>query len=64
MDKLYTKKDVAKLLNCSLSKINILLKENKIPYLKIEKNIRFHKEDLNNWLLNKKRTELFSPYFV
>jgi excisionase family DNA binding protein len=55
MDKLYTKKDVAKLLNCSLSKINILLKENKIPYLKIEKNVRFHMEDLNNWLLNKKK---------
>jgi excisionase family DNA binding protein len=57
IEKLYTKQDVAKLLNCSLSKINTLLKENKIPYFKVEKNVRFDIDDLKKWLLDKKRTD-------
>lgn len=57
VEKLYTKKDVCKLLGCSLSKVNLLIKHNKIPYLKIEKNVRFVVDDLNKWLFEKKRID-------
>ena len=61
MNKLYTKKELSVYLNISMSKINLLLKNNNIPYYKIQKNVRFDIDSINNWLKDKKRIDKFNP---
>jgi len=54
-DKLLTKNELCEFLKISKSKIDIMMKENSIPYYKIGKNVRFDFDDLKNWLFEKKR---------
>ena len=53
--KLLTKKELCDFLKISKSKIDIMMKENNIPYYKIGKNVRFNFDDLKQWLLEKRR---------
>ena len=48
--KLYNKKELCKLMGISIGKIDLLMKENKISYFKIGKNVRFREVDINNYL--------------
>jgi excisionase family DNA binding protein len=54
-DRLITKDEVCEFLKISKSKIDIMMKENSIPYYKIGKNVRFDFDDLKNWLVEKRR---------
>jgi excisionase family DNA binding protein len=54
-DKLLTKNEICEYLKMSKSKIDILIRGKNIPYLKIGKNVRFNKDDMINWLYEKKR---------
>jgi excisionase family DNA binding protein len=54
-DKLLTKNEICEYLKMSKSKIDILIRGKNIPYLKIGKNVRFNKDDMINWLFEKKR---------
>jgi len=54
-DKLLTKNELCEFLKISKSKIDIMMKENSIPYYKIGKNVRFDFDDLKNWLFEKRR---------
>lgn len=50
MDKLLTIPQVAAILQISKAKIYNLAKKNKIPHIKIEKNIRIRESELIKWL--------------
>lgn len=54
-DRLITKDELCKFLKISKSKIDFMIKENSIPYYKIGKNVRFNFNDLENWLVEKRR---------
>lgn len=49
MENLLTKKDVATLLNLSVSMINKLMTKG-LPYIKIGKSVRFDEESILNWI--------------
>jgi excisionase family DNA binding protein len=48
--KLYKKKELCEIMGVSIGKIDNLIKENKISYLKIGKNVRFRNVDISNYL--------------
>jgi|MDTB01.3.fsa_nt_gb excisionase family DNA binding protein len=51
MDKtLINKKQLSEYLGMSMSKIDYLMKEDKIEYYKIGKNVRFNTDEIKNWV--------------
>lgn len=48
--KLIKKKDLCKMMGISIGKVDGLIKDNKIRYLKIGKNVRFREADINSYL--------------
>jgi excisionase family DNA binding protein len=48
--KLFKKKELCEIMGVSIGKIDFLMKENKISYFKIGKNVRFREVDLNQYL--------------
>ena len=48
--KLYKKKELCEIMGVSISKIDLLMKDNEISYLKIGKNVRFRDVDINKYL--------------
>ncbi len=48
--KLINKKELCEIMGISIGKIDGLIKENKISYLKIGKNVRFRKIDISSYL--------------
>lgn len=54
MTRLLTKKDVADLLQYSTDGINRLMRNRRIPYIKIGKTVRFKKDDIENWIDKRK----------
>ncbi|MDB2362481.1 excisionase family DNA-binding protein [Flavobacteriales bacterium] len=44
------KRELSQYLGFSLGKIDNLIKENKIEYYKIGKNVRFHLNDVDKWI--------------
>jgi excisionase family DNA binding protein len=48
--KLYKKRELCEIMGVSIGKIDFLMKENKISYLKIGKNVRFREDDLDKYL--------------
>ena len=44
---LMTKKELSEYLNCSIGTIDNLMKEGKIKYIKLNKMVRFDKEDID-----------------
>ena len=48
--KLIKKKELCKIMGISIGKIDGLIKENKIRYLKIGKNVRFREVDIKSYL--------------
>ena len=49
-NKLLNKKELSNYLGLSVGKIDTLIKDNKIEYYKIGKNVRFSIGDINNWV--------------
>ena len=47
---LLTKKELSEYLNCSIGTIDNLMKEGKIKYIKLNKMVRFDKEDIDKTL--------------
>lgn len=52
MNDILTKKEVTQYLKCSLGMVNKLM--NDIPYYKIGRSVKFRKEDIVEYLSNKK----------
>ena len=50
------KRELSQYLGFSLGKIDNLIKENKIEYYKIGKNVRFHLNDVDKWVMSFKKT--------
>ena len=50
---LLTKNDLKEYLNCSIGKIDLMMKEKKIDYIKIGKSVRFDKESVDKLLKRK-----------
>jgi len=50
IDTVYTVPEVATILKMSKSKLYDLVKRDRIPYLKIGRNVRIRQSDLNRWL--------------
>jgi excisionase family DNA binding protein len=48
--KLLSKRDLYEMLDVSLGTVNNMIKENRIPYYKIGKSVRFNYEEINNFL--------------
>lgn len=48
----FTVKEVAKYLNCSVSSIRTLVRNKKIPYFRIGSKLNFNKEAVDNWIHN------------
>jgi excisionase family DNA binding protein len=48
--KLINKKELCEIMGISLGKVDGLIKENKIRYLKIGKNVRFREVDIKSYL--------------
>ena len=48
--KLINKKELCEIMGISLGKVDGLIKDNKIRYLKIGKNVRFRKVDISSYL--------------
>lgn len=55
MNELIKKKEVMVLLDCSLSKIDNLIKSKTIPYYKIGESVRFRKKEIFDWIEEKKK---------
>lgn len=55
-DKFLTIKETSKLTKLSVSLINKLVKEGKIPSLKVEKRRLFDREELITWMKSQKAT--------
>lgn len=60
MERIYTVPEVAKYLKMSKSKVYALVKREKIPYLRIGRNVRIRESDLNEWL--EEQTRPGNPY--
>lgn len=52
MDNILTKKELSNYMKCSLGMIDNLMKED-LPYIKIGRNVKFKKEDIENYLTSK-----------
>jgi len=50
MDKIYTVKEVAAILQISTSKVYDMATKNKIPNMRIGRNVRFRESELANWI--------------
>ena len=50
---LFTKNDLKEYLNCSIGKIDLMMKEKQIDYIKIGKSVRFDKESVDKLLKRK-----------
>lgn len=48
--KLINKKELCEIMGISIGKVDGLIKDNKIRYLKIGKNVRFRDIDINSFL--------------
>lgn len=48
--KIFTVKQVAEYLNCSVSTIRNLVKNNTIPFFRIGTKLNFNKEAVDNWI--------------
>ena len=48
--KLLTKRDVCDAMKISIGKLDGLIKDNKIKYLKIQKSVRFREADVNAFI--------------
>ena len=44
------KKQLSSYLGMSIGKIDYLMKEDKIDYYKIGRNVRFNKDEIKNWV--------------
>lgn len=51
-NKLLSKQDVTTYLDVSLGMVDKLMKED-LPYIKLGKSVRFRKNDIDNYILNK-----------
>jgi putative molybdopterin biosynthesis protein len=50
MDEIFTIPEVAKYLKISKSKLYYLVQRNQIPHVRIGRNVRIRKADLNAWI--------------
>lgn len=50
MDEIFTIPEVAKYLKMSKSKLYYLVQRNQIPHVRIGRNVRIRKSDLNAWI--------------
>ena len=50
---LFTKNDLQEYLNCSIGKIDLMMKEKQIDYIRIGKSVRFDKESVDKLLKRK-----------
>jgi excisionase family DNA binding protein len=50
---LFTKNDLKEYLNCSIGKIDLMMKEKEIEYIKIGKSVRFDKNSIDKLLKRK-----------
>ena len=48
--RLLSKRDLYEMLDVSLGTVNNMIKENRIPYYKIGKSVRFNYEEIDNFL--------------
>lgn len=49
---IFTVKEVACYLNCSVSSIRTLVRSNQIPYFRIGSKLNFNQEAIDNWVHN------------
>ena len=49
---IFTVKEVANYLNCSVSSIRTLVRKKEIPYFRIGSKLNFNKEAVDNWIHN------------
>lgn len=49
---IFTVKEVANYLNCSVSSIRTLVRNKEIPYFRIGSKLNFNKEAVDNWVHN------------
>ena len=49
MSRLYNKKEVSKVFNCSLGKVDLMMNDG-LRYVKLGKNVRFRNEDINEYI--------------
>ena len=52
MNDILTKKEVSQFLKCSIGMVDKLMSNN-LPYYKIGRNVKFKKEDIENYLTSK-----------
>ena len=48
----FTVKEVAKYLNCSVSSVRTLVRKKEIPHFRIGSKLNFNKEAVDNWIHN------------
>ena len=48
----FTVKEVAKYLNCSVSSVRALVRKKEIPHFRIGSKLNFNKEAVDNWIHN------------
>jgi excisionase family DNA binding protein len=49
-EKIYTPQEVAQYLKISKSKVYSLIQQRKIPYIRIQRNVRIRERDLKKWM--------------
>lgn len=49
MSRLYNKREVSKVFNCSLGKVDLMMLDG-LRYVKLGKNVRFRNEDINEYI--------------
>jgi len=52
ISQVYTVKSVAERLKGSQSKVRQLVRENRIPYFRIDGSVRFHEPEIREWILS------------
>lgn len=50
MDEILTVPEVSKILKISKSKIYLLIQRKELPHIKIQRNVRIRRSDLEKWL--------------
>ncbi len=55
-------KDVTELLNVSETTVKRWISDGKIPYYRLNNQYRFSRSEIENWVLNWKQEEDFSPF--
>ncbi len=53
---IFTKKELSNYMKCSIGMIDNLMKEN-LPYIKLGRNVKFKKEDIDDYLTSKTITK-------